>query len=792
MLAVKKRRELNEQKKQLKKEYEDKKKQILNSDHHYQEFLREAWKPEKYKYELDLKIQELKQQRKQGLIIATDEQYEEEVQKARETYNKNMKSFISGKGAITEIQQKYENADAILTATEKVSIYNFVLNNNILIFGGSGCGKTRTFCIPNILQAHSSFVITDPKGEILAKIGYFLEKIKGYKIRVLNLDEPTHSDCYNPFAYIHPEREGYEERVLTLIETLIMNTNGGENQNSSDPFWDKAERCFLQALFFFTCVDFKKEQRTINTFLKLLSWLELEEENDKKNSRLDVYVNEFAQRHGENHIGVQQYREFRGKSAGKTAKSIVMSVVARFAPFRTKEIKRILSADSMNLENLGEEKTAIFVVVPPTNNTFNFMAGMLFTQMFQELQYCATQKHKADGQKLPVPVRFLLDEFATTCKIPRFQQIIAYARSLGIGICPIIQSLEQLKEMFEKSWGVIVDNCNSMLYLGNVTSPETLEYLVKLVGKGTFDKKSTSRTRGKSSSSSTSYDKIGRDLLDMSEIRTLPKDECLLIVGGRPPFWSKKFDYTSHPNYKYTSDANSKFYYDYVPIEVEIDTNKVSLKKEEKEQTIKEKAKKRTLAILAGIDKNLEKIELSLNPTELINQFAENKGRLAVIENEDFTNGSYKNDLSDNELLVDYLFANESYETNLVATLIDTDGEEEENAELSHGEIVEVEEHSHGERVEIQESDIEQINGISLAKKFVENVSEMVAIPNDEFNNDSYINDSDDSELSSHGEIEEEIYTFIDDEEIEMPESMDGVVDNLNDLMNEVGSINSD
>lgn len=683
---------IRNQKKELKREYEERKRQIQKSDQYFKELLRESWKPEQYKYELELTIQDLKRQRQQGLIIATDKEYKEAVKKAKREYKKKKREFATGKGKIEAIKEKYTNADAILTATEKISIYNYVLNNNVLIFGGSGCGKTRNYLVPNVLQAHSSYVITDPKGEILAKTGYFLEKMKGYNIRVLNLDEPSHSDGYNPFAYIHPEREGYEERVLTLIETIIMNTDGGEAKSGSDPFWDKAERCFLQALFFFTCVAFPKEEQNINTFLKLMSWLKLEEENDQKDSPLDCFVNnQFAPKYGEDHIGVQQYREFRDKASGKTAKSIVMSAVARFAPFRTKEISRILSADSMNLEVLGEQKTAIFVVVPPTNTTFNFMAGMLFTQMFQELQYCATQVHKAEGQRLPVPVRFLLDEFANTCKIPQFEQIIAYARSLGIGICPILQSLEQLKKMFKESWGVIIDNCNCMLYLGNVTHPETLEYLVKLVGKGTFDKKSTSRTRGRSGSSSTSYDKIGRELLDMSEIRKLPKSDCLLIVGGRPPFWSKKFDYPSHPNYKYTSDANDRFFYDYTPIEIKEKKRKVSLEKDrakievaqkEREQRISAGVKQRKATILAGIDQSLTKIEISRNTNEVLNGFANSKGRLAVVKNEDFGDGSYKDEdfFEDNrEIALAFLNAEDSFNARLTETL---GGIEENHIEL--------------------------------------------------------------------------------------------------------------
>lgn len=591
----------------LQKEYEEKKKAIESDSTNEQMLFRESWKPAQYKYERDLAIQEIKRQRQGGLVYQSEEAYDKAISQVEEHYQKKIAEFRSGSRRVEAIKEKYSNADAILTSTERISIYKWMGNNNTLIFGGSGCGKTRNYLIPNILQAHSSYVITDPKGEILEKTGYFLEKVKGYNIRVLNLDSMKSSDYYNPFHYIHPEREGYEERVLSLIETIIMNTNGGENKGGNDPFWEQAEKCFLQALFFFTCVYFSEEEQNINTFLKLMAMLKLEEENDNKKSPLDLWVKEeFIPKYGVDHIGVQQFNEFRDKASGKTAKSIVMSAVARFAPFRTKEIRRILSADNMNLELLGEEKTAIFVVVPPTDTTFNFMSGMLFSQMFQELQYCATQVHKAEGQRLPVPVRFLLDEFANTCKIPQFVQIIAYARSFGIGICPILQSLEQLKKMFDKDWGVVIDNCWSMLYLGGVTYPETLEYLVKLVGKGTFDKKSTSQTKGRQGSHSTSYDKIGRELLDMSEIRQLPPTDCLLFVGGRPAFWSKKYDYPSHENYIWTSDGNPRFHYDYTPVpivdeEERLRAEEEAVKKRKREKT--EQARKEADAVLRELAK---------------------------------------------------------------------------------------------------------------------------------------------------------------------------------------------
>ncbi len=521
---------------------------------------RQAWLPDQYEADYKNRLKEIDES-----SLYTEADKKKQREEAKKDYEAKLSSFYDYSKRVAAIKLKYKDADMLFTKTEHISFYNYVLNQNTLILGGSGSGKTRGFVMPNVLQAHSSYIITDPKGEILEKAGYFLSEVKGYKIRVLNLDEKSQSDGYNPFHYIHPEREGYEERVLSLIETLIVNTDGGEKKGGNDPFWDKSERLFLQAVFFFTLDGFVPEHRNMGTVLHLIQMLKLTEEEDDKNSDLDIFAEIFAERFGKDHIGYVQYREFRDKTSGKTAKSIVISAVARLAPFRTKAVKRLFSYDNMQLDRVGEEKTAIFVVVPPTDATFNFIAGMLFTQLFQELQYCATQVHKHDGQRLPVPCRFILDEFANTCTIPNFVKILAYARSFGIGITPILQSLEQIKNMYKDEWGVIVDNCNTLLYLGSITHMDTLEYMSKLLGKGTFDKRTTGRNRGRSGSSSENFDVIGRDLMDTAEIRKMPKKDCLFVVGGRNPFYSEKYNYESHPNYRFTSDANKQYSFHYIP-----------------------------------------------------------------------------------------------------------------------------------------------------------------------------------------------------------------------------------
>jgi type IV secretory pathway TraG/TraD family ATPase VirD4 len=623
------------------KTYKADRTKAINADvaEYYERQKASCWKPDAYRAACEAKIEEIKTHvLLDGLAPA---ERSKKIAAEKQKCEKKIAGYYNRDERVRAIRKRYKNADMLLTASERICMHNHKTNNNVLIVGGSGSGKTRGFVMPNILQAHSSYVVTDPKGEILEKAGHFLE-VNGYKIRVLNLDDKSLSDYYNPFHYIHNDavdehglpdvarRKGYEERVLSLIETIIVNTDGGEKKGGSDPFWDKAERLFLQAVFFFACDGFPPAERNMNTVLDLIAMLKLEEEHDNMDSDLDYFAEAFAAdrgkeymqarieeiqgiqkdpeayfskkefdgwperqkeghladlarqkeeitaawgdeeeqtRWGGRHIGVQQFKEFREKAAGKTAKSIVISAVARLAAFRTPEVRRIFSKDGMRLDRVGEEKTAIFVVVPPTDDTFNFIAGMLFTQLFQELQYCATQAHKHDGQRLPVPCRFILDEFANTCTIPNFVKILAYARSFGIGIVPILQSLEQIKNMYKDEWGVIVDNCSSFLFLGSIGHTDTLEYLSKRLGKATFDKRTLGHSYGSKGSSSRNFDVIGRDLMDSAELSKIPKSDCVLLVGGRNPFYSKKYEYTSHPNYRLTSDGDKQNSYCYTPSE---------------------------------------------------------------------------------------------------------------------------------------------------------------------------------------------------------------------------------
>ena len=502
----------------------------------------------------------------------------------------------------------YYSSERIFTKTERICMCNYEINNNTLLLGGSGAGKTRAYFIPNILQGNCSVIITDPKREIRAKTGYFLEKIMNYKVRVLDLDQKKYCDGYNPFYYVHRERDGWEERALTLIDTLIINTKGSEQQKSNDPFWEQGEKLYLQALFFATIEGFPLKEQNFITVNELNKMLEIGEGQDNKDSDLDLFFKIFAKKFGEDHIAVEAFREFRSKASGKTAKSIVIQTVARLTPMRIKEIKRILSKDEMQLDMVGKEKTAIFVTKPPTEDTCNFIAGMFFTQLFQELNYVATVEF-IEEQKLPIPVHFYLDEFATTCRIPKFIEILSYARSLGIGITIGIQSFSQLEHIYEKQWKAILDTTHTFLFLGSIRDTDALDDISKMLGKGTFDKLNYSRTKGSHGSSSVSYEKIGRELLDSSEIQRIKKKECLFFVSGYNAFKSIKTDMKKHPNYKYTSDYSSENYFDYVPLYMK--NAEEASKKEQKlaeQKRIEEEEKKAQTEKQRAIDKVIHDI----------------------------------------------------------------------------------------------------------------------------------------------------------------------------------------
>lgn len=637
--ALRQSREFN------KAEYKRERKLIFSTaDERYENLFAAMWEPLKIERTYQEEVAQIRANRAQGISLTDDTAMHTALKAAKKRRKEALRDFWSVPRRIAKINKKYENAEAILTETERICLHNYKVNNHVLIIGGSGAGKTRGFLLPNILNTAGtcSFVITDPKGEILEKTLYFLSKIKGYKVRVLNLDDKQASDGYNPFAYIHPDRPGYEERVIDLIETIIVNTDGGEKKEGGDPFWPKAERLFLQAMFFFVCDAYVEEEQNIETVLDLIAKLEIEEENDRRDSDLDYFARIFEETLNEadteNHnagtknLGVKTYKQFRSKASGKTAKSIVISAVARLNVFSAPEISRIMSYDSMELDRLGEELMAIFVVVPPTTDTYNCVAGCLFTQMFQELQYCAAQVHKHDGQRLPVPVRFLLDEFKNTCNIPNFLKILAYARSFGVGIVPILQTTEQLKEMFKDEWGSVVDNCSCTLFLGSISHPDALEYISKMTGKATYDKRSTSRSKGRQGSYSWSYDEVGRELMTVDDLRTLDKEQCMLFVAGRPPFYSKKFDYTKHPNYRMTSDGNKALSLDYVPVAP--NTGDREAEKSTHDAYLQQRVLERMENTLAQMNESVSFIEVGADARKLLTHVSRVFNHLTVVSND--------------------------------------------------------------------------------------------------------------------------------------------------------------
>ena len=421
-------------------------------------------------------------------------------------------------------------------------------NNHVLVIGGSGTGKTRFFLKPNLMQMHSSYAITDPKGEVLASCGKMLAD-HGYKVRVLNLVEMAASDSYNPFVYLRP---GRDEDVMSLIRCIMENTTPS-GQKSSDPFWEKAEMLFLQAICFYIVYEAPPAEQNFSMVMELIRAGDVRDNADPEyQSPLDILFAELS----DDHIAKMQYEGYK-QAAGKTAQSIVISAYARLAPFNIASVAKLTATDTISLDTLGTEKTALFIIISPADTTFNFIAAMMYSQLFMRMDYIANWKYHGS---LPVPIRMLFDEFANIGKIPDFEKILAYARSLNIGITPIFQSLSQLKEMYEKSWEGIVDNCESLLFLGG-QGVETAKYISEKLGKTTIDSQNNSKSFGKDKSYSQQYQKLGRELLLPDEINKLPENKCIVFAGKRP-FLSRKYDIKKHPRYKLLGDYRPSNRYD--------------------------------------------------------------------------------------------------------------------------------------------------------------------------------------------------------------------------------------
>jgi len=442
-----------------------------------------------------------------------------------------------------------------MTQTERITMASrpkqpkYARNKNILVIGGSGSGKTRFFCKPSLLQAHSSYVCTDPKGTLLPEIGAFLER-KKYRIKCLNLINFRKSMKYNPLAYIRSEKD-----ILKLVNALIMNTKG-EGEKSSEDFWVKAERLYYSALIGYIWYEATEEEKNFITLLDLINASEAREDDETYQSPVDLLFSQLEEREPD-HFAVKQYRKFK-MAAGKTLKSILISCGARLAPFDIKELRDLMEYDELELDTLGDQKTALFVILSDTDSTFNFVAALMYSQLFNLL--C----DKADdfyGGRLPVHVRLILDEFANIGQIPNFDKLIATIRSREISASIILQSQSQLKTIYKDAADTIVGNCDSTLFLGG-KEKSTLKEISELLGKETIDLYNQSENRGSQVSHGLSYQKLGKELMTQDEIAVMDGGKCILQLRGVRPFFSDKFDITKHPRYQYLSDADKRNVFD--------------------------------------------------------------------------------------------------------------------------------------------------------------------------------------------------------------------------------------
>ena len=451
------------------------------------------------------------------------------------------------------VDPKFEN-NVILTQTERLMMSNrpkdpkTARNKNVLVVGGSGSGKTRFFIKPNLMQLHSSYVVTDPKGSIAVECGK-LRLRNGYKVKIFNSINFKKSHHYNPFAYIHSEKD-----ILKLVTTLIANTKG--DGKSGDDFWQKAETLLYTALIGYIHYEAPEEEQNFATLIEFINAMEVREDDETFENNVDLAFKELAQREP-NHFAVRQYKKYK-LAAGKTAKSINISCGARLAPFDIQELREITMYDELELDTLGDRKTALFLIMSDTDSTFNFLISMIYSQLFNLL--C----EKADdvyGGRLPVHVRCLIDECANIGQIPNLEKLMATIRSREISACLVLQAQSQLKALYKDNADTIIGNCDSSIFLGG-KEPGTLKELNQALGKETIDTFNTGESRGREVSHSLNYQKLGKDLATIDELAVLDGGKCILQLRGVRPFLSDKYDITRHPNYKYLSDANPRNAFD--------------------------------------------------------------------------------------------------------------------------------------------------------------------------------------------------------------------------------------
>ena len=468
-----------------------------------------------------------------------------------------------GKKDIEPYQDPKPDSNIILTATESLMLGGrpknpkHARNKNVLVVGGSGSGKTRFWLKPNLMQMHSSYVVTDPKGTILIECGNLLQR-NGYEIKVLNTIDFSKSMRYNPFAYIRSEKD-----ILKFVTALIANTKGEDTKGGED-FWVKSETLLYCALIGFIYYEAPKHEQNMNTLVEMINSMEVREEDETFKNAVDYMFEELEEGNEEegfppqpNHFAVRQYKKYK-LAAGKTAKSILISCGARLAPFDIKELRQLIQYDEMELDKIGDRKTALFIIISDTDDTFNFVAALMYSQLFNLLCDRADNKY---GGRLPVHVRFLLDEFANIGQIPKFDKLIATIRSREISACVILQTQSQLKNIYKDNAETIVGNMDTRLFLGG-SEKTTLKDLSEALGKETIDLLNASVTKGNSPSFGQNYQKLGKELMSLDELSVMDGSKCILQLRGVRPFLSDKFDITKHKNYRYLSDADPKNAFD--------------------------------------------------------------------------------------------------------------------------------------------------------------------------------------------------------------------------------------